>query len=219
MESLWQDIRYGVRVLGKNPGFVAIAVITPALGIGANTAIFSMANAFMFRPWPVKDADRLTVVASQPEKDGDPNPLSYSAFQDYKQQNNVFTEMTGFALDLGGLGLLLAVVGVYGVVSYTASRRTHEIGVRMALGANPWTIFVMVLRQAIVLVGAGVGIGLLAALAVTRLLSSLLVGVSSSDPVTYISVSALLVIVALIACYVPAHRATRVDPCIALRYE
>jgi predicted permease len=120
---------------------------------------------------------------------------------------------------LGGLGLLLAVVGVYGVVSFTASRRTHEIGVRMALGANPWKIFMMVLRQAVVLVGAGVGIGLVAALAVTRLLSSLLVGVSSYDPVTYISVAALLIIVALIACYVPARRATHVDPCMALRYE
>ena len=77
----------------------------------------------------------------------------------------------------------------------------------------------MVLRQAVALVGAGVGIGLLAALAVTQLLSSLLVGVSSYDPLTYISVAALLVIVALVACYIPAQRATRVDPCIALRYE
>ena len=110
-------------------------------------------------------------------------------------------------------------MGVCGVVSYTASRRTHEIGVRMALGVNPWKILVMVLRQAVVLVGAGVGMGLMAALAVTRLLSSLLVGVSSYDPITYVSVVALLVIVALVACYVPAHRATRVDPCIALRYE
>jgi predicted permease len=131
----------------------------------------------------------------------------------------LFKVGAAFAGTLGGLGLLLAVVGVYGVVSYTASRRTHEIGVRMALGANPWRIFVMVLRQAVALVGAGVGIGLLAALAVTQLLSSLLVGVSSYDPLTYISVAALLVIVALVACYIPAQRATRVDPCIALRYE
>ena len=124
-----------------------------------------------------------------------------------------------FACTQGGLGLLLAVVGVYGVVSFTASRRTHEIGVRMALGAKPWGIFMMVLRQAIVLVGAGVGIGLVAALAVTQLLSSMLVDVSSYDPLTYISVAAVLVVVALVACYVPAWRATRVDPCIALRYE
>ena len=104
MESLWQDIRFGVRTLGKSPGFVAIAVLTLALGIGANTAIFNMANAFLFRPWPVKDADRLTVVATQSAHGGDPYPLSYSDFQDYRQQNTVFTDMTGFGLDLSGLG-------------------------------------------------------------------------------------------------------------------
>jgi predicted permease len=131
----------------------------------------------------------------------------------------LFKVGAGLAGILGGLGLLLAVVGVYGVVSYSASRRTHEIGVRMALGAHPWSIFRMILRQAIVLVGSGVGIGLLAALGVTRLLSSLLIGVSSYDPVTFVGVAALLVVIALVACYVPAHRATRVDPSIALRYE
>ncbi|HUL17055.1 MAG TPA: ABC transporter permease [Terriglobales bacterium] len=124
-----------------------------------------------------------------------------------------------FAGVLGGLGLLLAVVGVYGVVSFTASRRTHEIGVRMALGAKPVSIFGLVLRQAIILVGAGVGIGLFGALGVSRLLSSLLVGVNSYDPLTYFGVSALLVTVAMIACYLPAFRATRVDPSVALRYE
>lgn len=168
--------------------------------------------------------ETLIPVIEEQVRELDPNLPLFDVMSMDKSLNGangffLFKVGAAFAGTLGGLGLLLAVVGVYGVVSYTASRRTHEIGVRMALGANPWQIFAMVLRQAVVLVGAGVGIGLLAALAVTRLLSSLLVGVSSYDPVTYVSVAALLVIVALIACYVPAHRATRVDPCIALRYE
>ena len=120
---------------------------------------------------------------------------------------------------LGGLGLVIAVVGLYGVVSYTASLRTHEIGVRMALGAHPRNIFGLVLRQAIILASAGAGLGLAAALGVARFLSSLLVGVSSYDPLTFVTVPALLVIVALVACYLPARRATRVDPMVALRYE
>ena len=131
----------------------------------------------------------------------------------------LFNMGAAFAGALGGLGLLLAVVGVYGVVSYTASRRTHEIGVRMALGAHPLSILGLVLRQAVYLVGTGVGFGLLAALGITRLIASLLVNVKSYDPVTFLGVAGLLVAVALGACYLPAHRAIRVDPSIALRYE
>jgi predicted permease len=124
-----------------------------------------------------------------------------------------------FAGVLGGLGMLLAVVGLYGVVSFSANRRTHEIGIRMALGAQPGNIFVLVLRQAVVLVAAGIGLGLIAALAVTRLLSTMLIGVAPYDLVTFVSVASLLVVVALVACFLPARRAARLDPSIALRYE
>jgi predicted permease len=124
-----------------------------------------------------------------------------------------------FAGTLGGLGLILAVVGVYGVVSYNVSQRRHEIGVRMALGASPGVVFRLVLRLIVVLVGGGVLLGSLAALGVTRFLASLLVGVAPWDPLTYASVDALLILVALVACYLPARRATRVDPSTALRYE
>jgi predicted permease len=120
---------------------------------------------------------------------------------------------------MGLLGLILAVVGVYSVVSYTAVQRTHEIGIRMALGANPHDILSMVLGQSLLVIGVGIGIGLAAALAGTRLLAGLLVGVSSSDPATFTIVVAALVSVALLACWLPARRATRVSPLVALRYE
>jgi macrolide transport system ATP-binding/permease protein len=120
---------------------------------------------------------------------------------------------------MGILGLILAVVGVYSVVSYAAVQRTHEIGIRMALGAKPQDILTMVLGQSVIVIGGGILIGLGAALAGTRLLASLLVGVTSSDPATFGIVVAALTMVALLACWLPARRATRVSPLVALRYE
>jgi ABC-type antimicrobial peptide transport system permease subunit len=131
----------------------------------------------------------------------------------------LFNVGVGFAGVLGGLGMLLAVVGLYGVVSFTANRRTHEIGIRMALGAQPGNIFALVLRQAVVLVAAGIALGLIVALAVTRLLSTMLIGVGPYDAATFSSVSAVLVVVALVACFLPARRAAKLDPSNALRYE
>jgi ABC-type antimicrobial peptide transport system permease subunit len=131
----------------------------------------------------------------------------------------LFKVGAGVAGALGALGLLLAVVGLYGVVSYGASQRQHEIGIRMALGARTTSVLALVIRQAVVLVGAGVGMGVLAALGVNRLLASLLVGVTSNDPFTLLSVSGLMLAVALVACYVPARRASKVDPMVALRHE
>jgi putative ABC transport system permease protein len=122
------------------------------------------------------------------------------------------------AAALGLLGLVLAIVGVYGVVSYAASQKTHEIGIRMALGAQPASILSMILGQGMLIVGIGLALGLAAALAAARVVGGFL-AVSATDPLTYISVTLVLTLVALTACYVPARRAMRVDPMVALRYE
>ena len=117
------------------------------------------------------------------------------------------------------LALILAAVGVYGVISYSVAQRTHEIGIRTALGAQPRDVLTLVLGEAIKVIGAGVAFGVAGALALTRLIASLLFNISATDPITIVSVATLLMGVALLACYVPARRALRVDPMVALRCE
>jgi putative ABC transport system permease protein len=119
----------------------------------------------------------------------------------------------------GGLALVLASVGIYGVISFSVSQRTREIGVRMALGARPADVLRMILAEGLKLVAAGVVLGVTAALILTRLLEGMVYGVSMKDPLIFLLVNLLMVVVSLAACYVPARRAMRVDPLVALRYE
>jgi putative ABC transport system permease protein len=118
-----------------------------------------------------------------------------------------------------GLALVLAAVGLYGVMSYLVTQRTREIGIRMALGARPGDVFKSVVGNALILALIGVGVGLGVAVAVTRVMSTLLFGVSATDPMTFAVIAVLLTGVAVGASFVPARRATTIDPMVALRYE
>jgi ABC-type antimicrobial peptide transport system permease subunit len=117
------------------------------------------------------------------------------------------------------VALVLATIGIYGVMAYLVNQGTRELGIRMALGASPRNILNLVVRQGMTLAVAGVAIGLVAAFLLTRLIQNLLFGVNASDPITFAGISFLLAIITLLACYIPARRAARIDPLISLRCD
>ena len=135
---------------------------------------------------------------------------------DALSQERLFAQLTSV---FGLLALVLAMIGLYGTMAYSVTRKTHEIGIRMALGAKPADVLRMVVRQGITLTLIGLALGVVVALGVTRLITSMIFGVKPYDPLTFIAVAAVLVVVALFACYIPARRAMKVDPIVALRYE
>jgi putative ABC transport system permease protein len=170
------------------------------------------------------DADPLGLVASVREQvlavDGDQPLSNVRTFEEALTQStaNRRFNMLLFAI-FAGVALVLAAVGIYGVISYTVTQRTHEIGIRMALGAQQGDVLRLVMGRAMALAFAGIGAGVIAAYGLTRLMTGFLFGVSATDPVTFVLISAFLAAVALLASYIPAKRATRVDPMVALRYE
>ncbi len=169
-----------------------------------------------------KDAAALAPAVRAAVESLDPDLPIYNVrtLASFVAENVAPRRLTVILLSLfAGVAFLLAAVGVYGVISYSVTQRHHEIGIRMALGASPRDVLSLVVGRGFRLVAAGVVVGAVAAFALTRLLSSQLFGVSSSDPLTFLAAAALLALAALAASYIPARRAMRVDPMIALRYE
>ena len=148
------------------------------------------------------------------------------AVADVRTMSQVISESTAprrfnlcLLLAFAALAVALAGIGIYGVLSYSVAQRTHEIGIRMALGAQRGEVLRLVVGQGLLHLGLGIAIGIAGALALTRFLASLLYEVRATDPVTFVAVSAILTGIALLASYVPARRGTKVDPMVALRYE
>ena len=132
MKNLWQDIRYGIRMLAKSPGFTAIAVLTLAVGIGANTAVFSVVNSFLFNPLPVRDAGRLVVVACHTADDDDPREISHLDFKDLQARNDSFSDMTAYMIHFAGLSAGHRSERV--LVTYTEGNYFSALGIQPALG-------------------------------------------------------------------------------------
>lgn len=218
------DLKIAMRGLRRQAGLAATILFTLALGIGATTAVFSVVNAVILAPLPYAEPQRLVRVHSAfPAMKLNRFALSPPEFVDVTLGMGASLARTRFLMTLlaafAGLALVLAAVGIYGLLSHVVAQRTNEIGLRMALGANRGQILRDVVGYGLGLVGAGVLVGLLGALALSRLMGNLVFGIGATDPLTFAAVAFILLAVSLVACLLPAGRAVRVDPVVALRYE
>lgn len=284
---LVQEIRFALRLLTRNPAFTAIAALSLALGIGANSAVFSLADALLLKPLPVEDAARVvTVGLGAPNRGFSVGAMSYPDYRDFSEKSKSFDGLTAwqlkrlsaaksasdvpqmraalmvsdnffqvlgikpvlgrgyagdeakvsgrdglavlsydywrseFAGDSSVVGRTMRINGLdFTLVSYSVARRTREIGVRMAIGASRSDVLGMVLKQGMTLALSGIAVGAVLSVLVGKALSAGLIGFGAVGAATYVMVPVVLLMVTLISCYVPARRAAKVDPMVALRYE
>jgi FtsX-like permease family len=228
IDELWQDLHYGARMLRKNPGFTTVTVLTLAFGIGANTAIFTVINTVLLRSLPVKNPMNWFKSLSRA------NPQSPITPSRIRFTNNSATggavcrgclRRAPWERDIGCWFRMEAMrkrnsfLGLYGVLSFAVVQRTREIGVRVALGAQRRDVLSLVMGKGLGLALVGCVLGLIGAFVVTRLVSNLLYGVTPTDPLTFVGVTLLLIVIAILASWLPARRAAKVDPMVALRDE
>jgi putative ABC transport system permease protein len=207
----------GARLWEADEPYVYLPILQTTEGPPVQTGQLGMKLLVRAEPNP----DVVAAMLPRVVKTLDPNVQASSTLLVKSVGRWVWFSQVGAMLSsgLGLLALLLAAVGIYGVMSYSVTQRTHEMGIRMALGASQDDVLKLVVGQGLRLTLLGVAIGLLISLAATRVIAGMLYGVKPTDPVTFVSVSLLLTAVALLACYIPARRATKVDPMVALRYE
>ena len=210
----------------KHFGLDAIERVQPQLYLPINQAPAEVLPALASRMNLIvrtsADPLNLTAAVRGQVQALDPNQPVYnvSTMEQTLDQSLVTQRLSMMLLVfLASLALILAAVGIYGVMSYAVTQRTHEIGIRMAIGAQRRDVFKMVIGRGMILALIGVAVGLVGAFALTRLMATMLYGVEPTDPATFVSIGILLTGVALIACYLPGRRATKVDPLVALRYE
>jgi putative ABC transport system permease protein len=216
----------------KSPVLTVVGIVGRVRMDGPSQDSNRVQGYFPFAQFPINnmaiivkasgDPNQLIAAAREQVKAVDPNQPIYGVrTMDEIRAESVAPERLNLTLlsIFAGIALVLAVVGIYGVMSYTVTQRTHEIGIRMAIGAQPRDVFRMVVGQGMMLALIGVAFGLVGAFALTRLMATMLFGVEPTDPATFASIAVLLTGVALVACYIPGRRATKVDPVVSLRYE
>ena len=233
-DPVGQHIRLG-KLEDKHPWLTVVGVVGNVKGFVVFKEMGYVTDPCVYLPLTQSPDSKVAILARSAREpsavipairdkfshlDGSLPPLDLTTMHEWLSQFfNQPRFRAGLLSIFASLGLVLCGIGIFGVVSQSVAQRRHEIGVRMALGARQGDTLHLVLREGIGLVAAGIAIGVAGALALTRVLSSLLYGVSATDPLTLAAVAILLMFVALAACYVPARRATRVDPMVALRYE